>query len=105
MSTPAEVAALRANTGLTGDTSVYSDVDLGVLIDAAGSVEAASAVVWRQLAGEYSKLVDVKEAGAEHKFGTLAERAMKMASFYEERSVTPVTVPRTAPRTIPITRI
>jgi hypothetical protein len=105
MATTAEVASLRANTGLSND-DVYADPEIAVLVDSAGSVEAASAVVWRQLAAHYAKLTDTSEAGASHKYSLLYDRAMEQADFWENRATngTPI-ARRGSPRTIAITRV
>lgn len=105
MATPAEVASLRANTGQSND-DVYTEPELAGLIDSNGSVEAASGVVWRQLAAQYAKLTDTTEAGAAHKYSVLYERAMEQAEFWENRSLNGSPIARrAAPRTIPITRV
>lgn len=105
MATAAEVAALRANTGQSND-DVYTDPELAEIIDNLGSVEAASAEVWSQLAAEYAKLVDTKEAGTEHKWSTLLTNALKM----EERFIAKIPdttggIPVGRPSTIAITRV
>jgi hypothetical protein len=105
MATAAEVASLRANTGQS-DTDVYEDPELAAIIDTAGSVEAASAVVWRQLASHYAKLTDTQEAGASHKYSLLYDRAMEQADFWEGRALNGAPIAkRGAPRTITITRV
>lgn len=105
MATSAEIAALRANTGLNTD-EVYTDPELDDIIDKAGSVEAASAEVWRSLAAEYSKLVDTKEAGTEHKWSALLPNALKMAEYYDSMDTALQPLPAAGrPRTIPITRV
>jgi hypothetical protein len=106
MATSAEIVQVRAYTGQSGDDTVFTDPDLSEIIDAAGSVESASAEVWRRLAAHYTKLVDTKEAGSEHRWGTLSDKAMKMAEFWEGRD-TGSNVPETPrrPRTIAITRV
>lgn len=105
MATAAEVASLRANTGQS-QADVFEDPELAVILDSAGSVEAASAVVWRQLAASYAKLTDIAEAGASHKYSLLYERAMEQADFWESRSTNGAPIARRgSPRTIAITRI
>lgn len=104
MATAAEVAQVRVNTGQNTD-EVITDPEIAEIIDDLGSVQAASAEVWRRLAAEYAKLVDTKEAGAEHKWSELWKRAMEMADFWEKRIpvATGSTVGRA--RTIAITRV
>lgn len=105
MATAAEVASVRANTGQSND-DVYADPEIAVLVDAAGSVEAASATVWRQLAAHYAKLTDIAEAGASHKYSLLYDRAMEQADFWEGRATNGNPLPRRgSPSTIAITRV
>lgn len=104
MATAAEVAALRANTGQADDT-IYTDPELAAIIDSLGSVEAASAEVWSQLAAQYAKLVDTKEAGTEHKWSTLLTNALTMSDRFANKIPDDGTTTRTGPRTIAITRV
>lgn len=104
MATAAEVAALRANTGQNTE-DVYTDPELAVIIDNLGSVEAASAEVWGQLAAEYAKLVDTKEAGAEHRWSSLLTNALKMADRFTEKANASVVDTTNRPKTIAITRV
>lgn len=66
----------------------YGNSFLLDLIESAGSIEAAAAVVWQMKAGRYAALVDTSEAGASRKMSQLAAQARAMASHYSGGSDT-----------------
>lgn len=80
MATAADVAEVRVNVNEPTE-DIYTDVAIGLLIDA-GSVASASAAIWREKAGAYAEMADVSEAGASLKISDLYKRALEMAEFY-----------------------
>ena len=84
MASASQIATVRANTNESTDANGYTDVVLGGLVDAnGGSVNLASAVVWRRKAAKYADLVNVSEAGASRQMSDLFKHAQEMAAFYE----------------------
>jgi len=77
----AEVAQVRVNTNEPTD-DLFVDEEIQSLIDA-GSVDSASAAVWKAKAAVYADLADTTEAGASHKYGDLFNRALQMQAMYE----------------------
>ena len=78
MATTAEVAALRALINEPTDET-YSDEQLSLLIDTAGSVNAAGSEVWLSKAAQYATLVNVSESGSSRNLGDLHKNALAMA--------------------------
>lgn len=83
MATAAEVALVRLNTN-EPTQDPYTDAILEALIDELGSVEAASASVWRSKAATFATLVDEQEAGTTHAFSDLHKNALAMASAFDK---------------------
>lgn len=59
----------------------WTDAQLNLLIDE-GSVESATAAVWREKQARFSSLVDVSEAGASRKMSQAFDNAQKMAAYW-----------------------
>lgn len=103
MATPADVLRLRRLADAS-DTTLYPSQDLSDRIDAAGTVEAAAADLWREKAAQYAALVDTTEGTSSRKLSQLQSQALAMAKQYDT-TVTDVVVdlePR--PRSRAITR-
>ncbi len=84
MATEAAIAAVRENTNEpTAET--FSDERIGDYVDTLGSIEAASAAVWRRKAGIYSELVVVTEAGSTRKLSDLSKSASAMAASWDSK--------------------
>jgi hypothetical protein len=80
MASANDVAALRRLVNIPDDTEPYSDVTMAAIIDARGSIEAAGAQIWRELAASFAEFVDTTESGSSRKMSDLAANALKMAS-------------------------
>lgn len=87
MATLVEIATLRRLTNQTDDTEGYTDDLLNELIDNTGSVDAAAAQVWRELAAEYATMVDITESGSARKLSDLQTHAHAMVELFEKRAV------------------
>lgn len=101
MASPEQVAELRRKTS-EPDTTTYDDSTLDGMIDAAGSVDEAAAVVWQEKASLYSELVDISEAGSSRKNSQLMANALEMARYYA--STDDQQLIQTRPTTSPIRR-
>jgi hypothetical protein len=80
MASADDVAALRRLVNIPDDNEPYTDLTLSGMIDARGSVEAAGAQIWRELAASFAQFVDTTESGSSRKMSDLASNALKMAS-------------------------
>ena len=80
-----EIAVLRRLTSTEPDD--YPDDLLNDLIDSNGSVDAAAAQVWRELAAEYATMVDITESGSTRKLSDLHGHAQAMIKLFEQRSI------------------
>jgi len=88
MATPEQVAEVRWNTDEPRDSEDWTDTAIDAVIDAVGgSVNVASATIWRKKAAAYAKLVDVSEAGASHKFSDLHRNALEMAKQFDSQAM------------------
>jgi len=83
MATPSEIIAVRENTNEHAATP-WTDEDINELITSTGSVDLASAVIWRKKAAKYADLVDTSEAGASRKLSDLHKAALLQAAQYEK---------------------
>ena len=79
MASPEEIAQARA---LVPDTSL-TDQQIVAIIDASECMNLAVATMWGQLAGQYSALVDISEAGSSRSMGKLHSNALDMAKYYQ----------------------
>lgn len=84
MAADADIQVVRENVN-EPDESLYSDEYIGALVDSSGSVESASAVIWRRKAAAYADLVNTSEAGASSSFSDLFKHATTMAESYESQ--------------------
>jgi len=82
MADASQIAEVRENTDERNSEGTWSDPQLGDIIDAAGDVLTASAIIWRRKAAIYADLVDVSEAGASHAFSDLHRSALEMAAQF-----------------------
>jgi hypothetical protein len=95
---------LRRLTGEV-DKNDYSDADLELaLVDAAGDFSLAAASIWRLKAGSYAELVDISEAGSSRKNGSLYDRAIAQAAYFEGQAGVSPTATETASTTRRIVR-
>lgn len=79
---------LRRKTGEV-DVSAYTNADLeDFLTKAAGDVDGAAALIWREKAAAYADLTDTSEAGSSRKDAVLYDRAIAQAAYFESRSGT-----------------
>lgn len=90
MASVSDISTVRLQTGETAVAAPYTDEYVGALIDAS-DVTGATITIYEQLMAKYSKLVDVSEAGASHKFSDLYANAKKQAEYY--RSIAGTTLP------------
>jgi hypothetical protein len=66
---------------LVPDTTL-TDEQIGVIIDASKCMNEAVGKMWGELAGHYSNLVNISEAGSSRSMGDLSKNALAMASYY-----------------------
>lgn len=82
MATAAEVAMVRLNIN-EPTQDPYTDEAIGALVDELGTVQAASAALWRAKAATYATLVDETEAGTSHAFSDMHKNALAMAKAFD----------------------
>lgn len=91
MATEDQVTEVRENTN-EPTSATWTDAEIVVLVDAFdGSVNLASAAIWKKKAARYADLVNTTEAGARRDLSDLYDRAVKQAAFWqgEEDALTP----------------
>lgn len=90
MATEDQVTEVRENTNET-TSATWTDAEIVVLVDALGSVNLASAAIWKKKAARYADLVNTTEAGARRDLSDLYDRAVKEAARWqaEEDALTP----------------
>lgn len=82
MATAEDIAVVRVNINEPTDDH-YSDDQISTIIDDyGGSLDAASAALWRMKAGRYADLADVQEGSSRRSLGDLHEQALAMAKTY-----------------------
>lgn len=84
MATTDDIARLRRLAD-AADVTAYPATDLSARIDAAGSVEAAAADMWRERAASYAALVDTTEGSSSRKLSQLKAQALEMAVAFDQR--------------------
>jgi hypothetical protein len=82
MASPGEIKEVRRQTD-EPNTTTYSDVILGEMIDDVG-VSGASFKVWQEKAAALAGFVDTTEAGASQKMSDLHKNALAMAAHYRK---------------------
>lgn len=65
----------------------WSDEDLSIRIDSAGSMEALASQIWGEKAAAYAGLVDVREGNSQRSLGNLHQQALRMSEFYASGDV------------------
>jgi hypothetical protein len=80
MATQEEIDQAKA---LVPETTL-TDEQIGAIIDASECLNEAIAKLWGQLAGNYSSLVNISEAGSSRSMGDLHKNALAMAKYYAE---------------------
>lgn len=103
MALTADVLRLRRLAD-AGDTTLYPSQDLSDRIDAAGTVEAAAADLWREKAAGYAALVDMSEGASTRKLSQLQANALAMAKQYDTATVDVVVPLEARPRSRAIVR-
>lgn len=79
-----DLLRLRRMTGETQDKSNYTDADLTLILsEYGGSLDLASAHIWREKAAMYADQTDISEAGSSRKDSVLYDRAISQAAFHE----------------------
>lgn len=66
---------------LVPDTQLTDD-QIGAIIDASQCMNEAVGKMWGQLAGTYSGLVNISEAGSSRSMGDLHKNALQMSKYY-----------------------
>lgn len=79
MATEQELDALHRAADVPASDDVYPDSLLADILDAAGSVTAAAAVIWREKAAAYAKMVTMAESGSSRTLSDLYKNALAMA--------------------------
>lgn len=82
----------------------YTDAVLATRIDASESLQALSAVIWREKAATLAGLVDVREGNSDRKLSQLYKQALEMAVSFEAQTSAEVVATRRGSRTRPIER-
>lgn len=103
MASSADVLRLRRLADAS-DTTLYPSQDLSDRIDAAGTVEAAAADLWREKAASYAALVDTTEGNSSRKLSQLQQQALAMAKQYDTAIIDVVIPLESRPRSRAITR-
>lgn len=91
MATSEEIAQAKS---LVPETTL-TDEQIGAIIDASKCMNEAVAKLWGQLAGKYSSLVNISEAGSSRSMGDLHKNALAMAKYYTDLGCGEVTPPTT----------
>lgn len=86
MATVSEIASLRRMVNEPTAT-LYSDVDLGTLIDGSTNLAGAAATIWDEKAARFAQLVNVKEGSSSRDLGDLYEQALSMSTHYSSASL------------------
>jgi hypothetical protein len=81
MATAEDIAQVRTNTN-EPTAAVWTDSEIGVLLDA-GTVNSASAAIWRAKAAVYAEAFDRTEAGASIKLDSAWKKMMSMYELYQ----------------------
>lgn len=81
MATTEEIKEVR---DLTDGAELFTDEQLGALIDSGLSVNAVAYRVWQSAAASYSKLVNVSESGSSRSMGDLYKNALAMAKSFKD---------------------
>lgn len=89
MATQEEIDTLRA---LVPDTTL-NDTALGLIIDASECMNQAAGKLWGQVAGGYTGLVNISEAGSSRSMGSLHQNALNMSKYYFDLGCPSSTVP------------
>jgi hypothetical protein len=101
VATAAEIATLR---GLLGESipedgdetdTMFSDADLGVLIDEAPNMDRAAMQGWRNKAANFANLVNVVDGASSRDFSDLLDNAMQMVKLYTRSDGSGLTQGRT----------
>lgn len=80
-----EIAEVRRNSDVPLDGSfgaVYTDDLISEIVEGTG-INRASAIIWREKAASYAKMVDVNESGSSRSFSDLSKNALAMAKEFE----------------------
>lgn len=84
MASEADLEALHRAADIPDNDETYPDDLLAEILDDAGSVPGAAAVIWREKAAGLASVVDVVESGSSRKLGDLAKNALTMASAMQD---------------------
>jgi hypothetical protein len=82
----AQIDDLRRATNEPEGDSEYNDDDLESILQSAGSLAGAAAVVWKQKAAKAAELVDLVEGSSSRKLSDLADNALRMAALYQREA-------------------
>lgn len=104
MATVSEINRVRKSTNVTVEE--YSDSAISEIIDDNnGDLNLSSAQIWEEKAAKYSELVDTSESGSSRKQSSLYENAMRMVTYYRQRSDDETVSESERPRTRLIERL
>jgi len=78
MATQEQIDQARA---LVPETTL-TDEQISAIIDASECIDQAVGNMWGQLAGRYSSLVNISEAGSSRSMGDLHKNALAMSKYY-----------------------
>jgi hypothetical protein len=88
MATSDQMAALRRAANITSeDDATYPDGLLSAIIDAAGSVEAAAARIWREKAAATAEMVNTTESGSSRALSDIHRNALELAAGFEKVAI------------------
>lgn len=83
MASAESILTLRRLTNEPDNVEPYSDLSLGLRLDAAaGELRPVAAEVWIEKASRYAELVDVQEGSSRRNLGDLYEQALAMAKQF-----------------------
>jgi hypothetical protein len=82
VATADEIAAFRLLIDEADDVDPYSDLSLGLRIDASTSRQALAKEIWLEKAASYASLVNVSESGSSRSMSDLHKNALAMAAGF-----------------------
>ena len=84
MATQDQLDALHRATNIPASDTTYTDELLASYIDETGSVAAAAAQIWREIAAATATFVDTTESGSSRKLSDLHKNALAIAAGFDQ---------------------
>lgn len=85
MATQEQIAALRGMINDTVEPYLFTDAELGAVIDAGDGLDSDAAYFWAIKAAKYADMADVQEGSSRRSLSDLHEQALKMSAYWRNR--------------------